>query len=501
MSRIAIIGSGFSGLCLAIQLKKAGRESFTIFEKADRLGGTWRDNTYPGAACDVPAFSYCFSFEQKTDWSRKWSPQAEIRDYMDHCARKYDVLRHIRFGTEITGARFDEREAVWHLRTAAGEEIAAEVLVSAVGQLNRPLIPDLPGLDRFRGERFHSARWRHDYDLAGKRVAVIGNAASAIQFIPQIAPKTGHLSIFQRSANWMLPRGDRAYRAWETWCFTHVPLLARLYRWKLWAQLELRFPLFRGNRFLAWAVRRLAEKNLRDLVVDPRLWPALLPDYPIGGKRILISDDYYQTFARKNVELVTSGIDHLTENGIVTQDGVEHAVDAVILATGFQSTAFLAPMHIEGLGGRSLADEWADGARAYRGMTVAGFPNFFMMYGPNTNLGHNSIIFMIESQTRYILGGIRTLVARDLTYLDVEPEAMRVYDEGVQAELAHTVWAATGKSWYKTEAGRITNNWSGSTLRYWWSTRRFDREHYRAQPRAEASRGAAAVAKGEAAAA
>jgi cation diffusion facilitator CzcD-associated flavoprotein CzcO len=501
MPRIAIIGSGFSGLCLAIQLKKAGRESFTIFEKADRLGGTWRDNTYPGAACDVPAFSYCFSFEQKTDWSRKWSPQAEIRDYLDHCARKYDVLRHIRFGTEITGARFNEREGVWHLRTAAGEEIAAEVLVSAVGQLNRPLIPDLPGMDRFRCQRFHSARWRHDYDLAGKRVAVIGNAASAIQFVPQIAPKVGHLSIFQRSANWMLPRGDRAYRAWEKWCFTHVPLLARLYRWKLWAQLELRFPLFRGNRFLAWAVRRLAEKNLRDLVVDPRLWPVLLPDYPIGGKRILISDDYYQTFARRNVELVTSGIDHLTENAIVTRDGVERAVDAVILATGFQSTAFLAPMHVEGLGGRSLADEWADGARAYRGMTVAGFPNFFMMYGPNTNLGHNSIIFMIESQTRYILGGIRTLVARDLTYLDVEPEAMRVYNERVQAELAHTVWAATGKSWYKTEAGRITNNWSGSTLRYWWSTRRFDREHYRAQPRAEASRGAAAVAKGEAAAA
>ena len=500
--RIAIIGSGFSGLCLAIQLKKAGIESFTIFEKSDRLGGTWRDNTYPGAACDVPAFSYCFSFEQKTDWSRKWSPQAEIRDYMDHCARKYDVIRHIRFGTEIASARFDEREGVWHLRTSSGEEIAAEVLVSAVGQLNRPLIPDVPGLDRFQGQCFHSARWRHDCDLAGKRVAVIGNAASAIQFIPQIAPKVGHLSIFQRSANWMLPRGDRAYSAREKWCFTHVPLLARLYRWRLWLQLELRFPLFRGNRFLAWAVRRLAERNLRDLVPDPRLRETLLPDYPIGGKRILISDDYYQTFARENVELVTSGIDHLTENAIVTRDGVAHAVDVVILATGFQSTAFLAPMTIEGPNGLSLADEWADGARAYRGMTIPGFPNFFMMYGPNTNLGHNSIIFMIESQTRYILGAIRTLVTRDLAYLDLEPEAMRAYNERVQAELAKSVWAATGKSWYKTEAGRITNNWSGGTVRYWWTTRRFDREHYRAQAREGASRGAAAsVGKAQAAAA
>src|SRR5213594_2730859 len=223
---------------------------------------------------------------------------------MDHCARKYDVLRHIRFGTEI----------------------AAEVLVSAVGQLNRPLIPDVPGLDRFQGQCFHSARWRHDCDLAGKRVAVIGNAASAIQFIPQIAPKVGNLSIFQRSANWMLPRGDRAYSAREKWCFTHVPLLARLYRWRLWLLLELRFPLFRGNRFLAWAVRRLAKRNLRDLVPDTRLRETLLPDYPIGGKRILISDDYYQTFARENVELVTSGIDHLTENAIVTRDGVARPV-------------------------------------------------------------------------------------------------------------------------------------------------------------------------------
>jgi len=501
MPRIAIIGSGFSGLCLAIQLKKAGIDSFTIFEKADRLGGTWRDNTYPGAACDVPSFSYCFSFEQKRDWSRKWSPQEEIRDYMDHCARKYDLLRHIRCATEIAGARFDGREGVWHLRAANGEEITAEVLVSAVGQLNRPLIPDLPGLDRFQGPCFHSARWRHDCDLAGKRVAVIGNAASAIQFIPQIAPRVGHLSIFQRSANWMLPRGDRAYRAWEKWCFRHVPLLARFYRWKIWLQLEMRFPLFRGNRFLAWAVRRMAEKSMGELVADRHLRPLLVPDYPVGGKRILISDDYYQTLARKNVQLVTGGIDHLTETAIVTRDGVAHPVDVVILATGFQSTAFLAPMHIEGLNGRSLTAEWADGARAYRGITVSGFPNFFMMYGPNTNLGHNSIIFMLESQTRYILGGIRSLIARDLLYLDVDPDVMRAYDERVQAELADTVWAATGKSWYKTEAGRITNNWSGSTLGYWWTTRRFDREHYRAQPRAEASRGAGAVAKGEAAAA
>jgi cation diffusion facilitator CzcD-associated flavoprotein CzcO len=400
---------------------------------------------------------------------------------MEHCARKYDLVRHIRFGTEIARAHFDEGEGVWHLRTASGEEMTVDVLVSAVGQLNRPSIPDLPGLDRFRGERFHSARWKHDYELEGKRVAVIGNAASAIQFIPQIAPRVKHLSIFQRSANWMLPRGDRAYTEREKRRFARFPILARFYRWWLWLQLEMRFPLFRGNRFLAWATRRVAEKSIQDTVADPRLRDALVPDYPIGGKRILISDDYYQVFGRENVELVTSGIDHLTEDGIVTRDGVTHPADAVILATGFQSTAFLAPMAIEGIAGRSLEAEWAEGARAYRGITVSGFPNFFMMYGPNTNLGHNSIIFMIECQTRYILGAIRTLIERDLAYLELRKDVMDAYNERIQGELARSVWAATGKSWYKTETGRITNNWSGSTVRYWWTTRRFDRERYRAQ--------------------
>jgi cation diffusion facilitator CzcD-associated flavoprotein CzcO len=492
--RIAIIGSGFSGLCLGIHLKKAGIDSFTIFEKSDRLGGTWRDNTYPGAACDVPSFLYCFSFEQKTDWSRKWSPQEEIRDYMEHCARKYDLVRHIRFRTEIAGARFDAGAGVWRLRTAVGEEIVADVLVSAVGQLNRPAIPAIPGLDRFHGACFHSARWDHGADLAGKRVGVIGNAASAIQLIPQLAPRVRHLSIFQRSANWMLPRGDRAWTERERRWLTRVPLLARLLRWSIWLRLELRFPIMRGNRVLAWLARRAAEKNLRAQVADPRLRAALTPDYPIGGKRILISDDYYPTLVRENVEVVTDGIAHLSEDAVVTRDGRAHPVDALILATGFQTTAFLAPMRIVGLDGRSLDAEWADGARAYRGITVSGFPNLFLMYGPNTNLGHNSIIFMIECQTRYILGAIRTLIERELAWLDLPRSVMDADDARTQAALAGTVWAATGKSWYKTEQGRITNNWSGSTVRYWWVTRRFDRERYRGQARERAAHAATARA-------
>jgi cation diffusion facilitator CzcD-associated flavoprotein CzcO len=491
--RIAIIGSGFSGLCLGIQLKQAGIDSFTIFEKSDRIGGTWRDNTYPGAACDVPSFLYCFSFEQKTDWSRKWSPQEEIRQYMEHCARKYDLTRHIRFGREIAAARFDAGDGAWHLRTTQGEEIVADVLVSAVGQLNRPHVPPIPGLDDFRGACFHSARWDHGCDLAGKRVAVIGNAASAIQFIPQIAPTLEHLSIFQRSANWMLPRGDRAYSERELRWFKRVPLLARLYRWWIWFLLEQRFPLFRGSRVAAWNARRVADQYLSETVADPHLRTALLPDYAIGGKRILISDDYYQTLARDNVEVVTEGIARVTADAVVTRDGRAHPVDAVILATGFQSTAFLAPMRIEGLGGRLLEAEWVDGAQAHRGITVSGFPNLFLMYGPNTNLGHNSIIFMIECQARYVLAAIRTLIEGDLAYIDVERSAMDADVAHTQAELERTVWATTGKSWYKTETGRITNNWSGSTVRYWCATRRFDREHYRVQARAPAAQPAAVV--------
>jgi cation diffusion facilitator CzcD-associated flavoprotein CzcO len=500
--RVAIIGSGFSGLGLAIQLRKAGIESFTILEKSDRLGGTWRDNTYPGAACDTPAFSYCFSFEQKMDWSRKWAPQAEILGYLEHCARKYGLLSHIRFGNEIAGARFDAERAAWRLRTTGGEQIEAEVLVSAVGQLNRPFVPAIPGRDRFRGASFHSARWSPDFDPARRRIAVVGNAASAIQFVPPLATEAKRLTIFQRSANWMFPRLDRAYGEDERRRFARHPWLARLYRWWIWLQHEMRFPLFRRNALLSRRTQQLAERSMRAQVADPRLQDALVPDYPIGGKRILISDDYYDALNRENVEVVTSAIDHLEEEAAVTRDGRRFPVDAVILATGFESTSFLAPMEIEGLGGRSLQRVWEDGARAYLGITVPGFPNLFLMYGPNTNLGHNSIVFMIECQARYILDCIRALETRNLAYIDLRPDVAEAYDEQIQRELAATVWAATGRSWYKTERGRITNNWSGTTLRYWWKTRRADLDAYRqlaAAPLREAAGAAEVPANGVAA--
>ncbi len=483
--RIAIIGAGFSGLCLGIQLKRLGVDSFTIFEKSDRLGGTWRDNSYPGAACDVPSFSYCFSFEQKTDWSRKWAPQSEILEYMEQCAKKYDLVRHIRFGTEIAGASWDEDACVWRIRTTKGEEVLAEVLVTGVGQLNRPSIPKFRGAENFQGVSFHSARWRHEIDLTGKTVGVVGNAASAIQFIPQIASKAARVYVFQRSANWMVPRTDFAYTDEQKRRFARNPVLTRLYRWLIYFQHEINWPLFRRSSFLSRRMEKLAESYMRTTVKDPKLQAALIPDYPIGGKRILISDDYYPALNRENVEVVTSGIDHLDENAVATKDGRTIPVDVLIYATGFESTAFLAPMAIHGRGGRLLQDEWAGGARAYLGISVAGFPNLFLMYGPNTNLGHNSIIFMIECQTNYILDCLKRLDESGSSAIDLRREAMDEFDASQQKELQQRVWAFTGKSWYKNEAGRITNNWSGSTIRYWWQTLHANPRLYHLEARRE----------------
>ena len=492
-ARVIIIGSGFGGLCMAIQLRRAGISAFTILEKADGIGGTWRDNTYPGAACDSPSVLYCFSFEQKTDWSRKWAPQPEILAYIEHCARTYDLMPHVRLNTEVAEARFDADAAVWRVRTTGGETLEAEVLVSSVGQLNRPSYPHLPGLDRFRGVSFHSARWEHQHELGGKNVAVVGNAASAVQFVPQIQPQAKRLTVFQRSPNWMIPKRDRLYGEREKRLLGRSRLLARLYRWFLWATYEIRFPVFRQNRFMSRVLAKAAEKDMRGRVADAELQRALVPDYPVGGKRILISDDYYEALGRPNVDVVTSPIDHVTEDAVVTRDGRTIPADVVILATGFETTTFLVPMRIVGPDGRTLEDVWKAGAEAYLGMTVAGFPNFFMLYGPNTNLGHNSIIFMLECQVRYVMSCLAAMQERDLASLDVRPETMAAYNVQLQTVLDRSVWARTEKSWYKRADGRITNNWSGTTAAYWWRTRRVDLDDYRQQARAGEKR--AAVAK------
>jgi len=481
---IAILGAGVAGLCMGIRLKKAGISSFTLFEKSDRLGGTWYDNSYPGAGCDVPSHLYCFSFEPNPSWSRKFSLQPEIQDYLDHCALKYGLLKHIRFRTEIASASFDEAQGVWRMRTTTGEELSAHVLVSATGQLNRPHVPKLLGLDSFEGSTFHSARWDHGHDLAGEDVAVIGNGASAIQFIPCIAPVARRVTIFQRSANYVVPRFDRAYKPWEKWIFRNVPIALKLYRASIYGRLEARFFGFFRDSWVGKKLREGALAYLHERVSDPALVEKLTPDYPIGCKRILISDDYYESLVRPNVEVVTEPIAGVTRRGIVTEDGSSRLVDTIIFATGFETTSFLAPMQIEGLGGRKLAEEWSTGAEAYLGVALSGYPNLFLLYGPNTNLGHNSIIFMIECQVNYVLQCVQQLMRRSLSYLDVRREAMDQYNEQVQHAIEKTAWSAGCHSWYKTESGKVTNNWSGFTVEYWWKTRVPDWGAYELVPRA-----------------
>jgi cation diffusion facilitator CzcD-associated flavoprotein CzcO len=468
---VAIIGAGFGGLCMAIQLQKAGIQSFSLFEKEPRLGGTWRDNTYPGAACDVPSHLYSFSFETKHDWSRKFAEQGEILGYLEHCADKYRVRERIRFGVAIESARFDEETGRWSLRTSTGEQVFARALVSACGQLNRPAVPDIPGRDRFQGRQFHSARWDGGYDPTGQRVALVGTGASAIQIVPRVAAQASRLTVFQRTPPWILLKPDRAYARWEQALLARLPWLQRLHRWLIYWRFESRFLAFRKDSWLNRAAQRLALRHLEKCVADPRLRAALTPDYPAGCKRVLISDDYYQALGRDNVELVTQPIAEIVPDGVITGAGVHHAVDAIVYGTGFQSTDFLAPMRIVGRDGRELNQAWREGAEAFLGISVPGFPNLFILYGPNTNLAHNSIIFMLEAQVRYVMGCLRALRDRGLRWMDLRAERLARYRDELRTRLPRVVWDAGCTSWYKTASGRNTNNWPGFTFEYWRRTR------------------------------
>lgn len=475
---VVILGAGAAGLCIAIKLQKAGIDSFTILEKAASVGGTWRDNTYPGSGCDVPSMLYSYSFEPKADWSRKFAGQAEIVDYFEGVARKYQLLPHIRFNTEVTEARFDEEAGLWRIRTASGEEIAANVLISGVGQLNRPAFPKIDGLDLFKGAAFHSARWDHAVDLTGKNVAVIGNGASAIQFVPEIAPKVGRLTIFQRTPNWCVPKPDRPFTEREKKLFRSMPWLVRAQRWLTWITLERNFLAFTQGSWFGKLFEKASKKELEAHIKDPELRRKLTPDYPAGCKRILLTNDWFPALARPNVDVETSHIARITENAVVTEDGVSHPADVVIFATGFESTDFLAPMKLVGRGNADLNDVWAAGAEAHRGVAVAGFPNFFMLYGPNTNLGHNSIIFMIECQANYVAQCVQALQNGRLRYIDVRKEAMAEFNAALQKDMQKTVWAAGCSSWYKTADGKVTNNWSSFTAKYWWEMRHPDFAEY-----------------------
>ena len=479
--RIAIVGTGFSGLCLGIHLKKLGVESFVLFEKADRIGGTWRENTYPGAECDVPSALYSFSFEQNPRWSHKWSGQSEILEYLEHCTKKYDLYPHIRFNQEVRDARFEEETGEWRIETSDGAVEQFDVLVSGVGQLQKPAMPKIEGMDRFQGVSFHSARWNHDYDMAEKRVGVIGNAASAIQFIPHIAPKVEHLTVYQRSPNWMLPKNGKKYTSFEKWLGTVFSPFPNYYRFLSWIRGEgLFYPLMSlENNRTREKSQEAAIAYIEEKIRDPKLRKDLVPDYPMGAKRVLFSDDIYDALDRNNVTVVTTPIKGIREAGVETEDGVLHEADALVYSTGFDTNSFLTPMQVIGRGGQSLNELWArDGAEAYLGITHTGFPNFFMMYGPNTNLGHNSIIVMIEAQARYILSCFDALSSRRARWLDVKDDVQRTYNEWIDERMKKMVWSAADRSWYKTEAGRVTNNWVGRTSEYRKMTRNVNPKDY-----------------------
>jgi len=471
---VIIVGTGFSGLGMAIQLRKQGRDDFVILEKADEVGGTWRDNSYPGCACDIQSHMYSFSFEQNPNWTRSFSPQPEIWDYLRRVARKYDLYRFVRFGQEMTGARWDSDEHRWHVATRGGDEFAGKFLVNGVGALHIPQIPDLAGMDNFKGESFHSAQWNHDYDLRGKRVAVVGTGASAIQFVPQIQPEVKELTLFQRTPPWVMPKPDHGMPEWARATFRKFPAIQRAYRNLLYWTLEARAIGFNGHQGLMKVAQKLAKANIDRAISDPGLRAKLTPDYTMGCKRVLISNDYYPALAKDNVEVNTSGVREVREHSVVDNEGVEHEVDAIIFGTGFHVTDAFDNIDIIGEGGRNLSKEWAtEGMRTHLGITVSGFPNLFFLLGPNTGLGHNSVVFMIESQIRYIAEAMDIVDRNGAKALEPRPEVQERFNAEIQQKLNKGVWTQGGcKSWYLDAKGVNRTIWPGFTWRYWLSTRK-----------------------------
>jgi cation diffusion facilitator CzcD-associated flavoprotein CzcO len=484
---VAIIGTGFSGLCMAIQLARRGRRSFVVLERAGRVGGTWRENHYPGCACDVPSHLYSFSFAPNPDWSRAFAPQAEILAYLERCAARFGLEPHIRFDTEATEARFDEATGTWTVSTSRGAPVYARHLVVGIGGLNKPAIPALPGLARFAGTTFHSARWNHEYPLDGKTVAVVGTGASAVQFVPRIAPRVDRLHLFQRSAPWVLPKPDRAIGPRERRLYRLAPALQRLARYAIYARMEARGLGFTVHPRLLAPAAALGVRHLRAHVADPALRAALTPDYAPGCKRILQDDDYYPALTRPNVEVVTDGIAEITARGVVTRDGVERPVDAIIWGTGFQIADALTPLRIHGRGDIELSALWRGGMEAYLGTTIAGFPNMYFLTGPNTGLGHNSMVFMIEAQVHYILALMRAMERRGADVAEVRPATQRHFNERLQPRLGRGVWASGCQSWYLDERGRNTALWPGPTVEFWLRTRRVRARDYAFSTAAEAA--------------
>jgi cation diffusion facilitator CzcD-associated flavoprotein CzcO len=464
---------------MGIRLKGAGFGRFEILEKAGGVGGTWYHNRYPGCACDIPSHLYSFSFEIKRDWSRPYAPQAEILAYLEHCAEKYGLLPHCRFGDAVRRARWDEAAARWTLELASGRTLGADVVVSAIGMFNEIVIPDVPGLDSFAGTCFHSSRWSFDHDLSGQTLGVIGSAASAVQLVPEIAKRAGRVHLFQRSANWVAPKQDDPYTQKQLERFRNDPEFAPAVRKQIFASFG--GPgIFEGLRSDMEAACRASMA----VVEDPALRARLLPDHPWGCKRPLLSNDYYPAFNRPNLELVTDPIERITPTGVVTRDGRERRLDTLILATGFAATKFLSAIDVSGRGGLAIADAWSEGAQAYKGVATAGFPNLFMLYGPNTNA--DSIITMIEYQADHVVRQIQRMATEDLAWIDVKPAAMAAWNAEIQRELAAIApWQAGCSDYYRAPGGRIVTQWPRSMPAMERALSALDEEAYEVSARVE----------------
>jgi len=475
--RIAILGTGFSGLGMAIRLKQRGQHDFVVIEKADDIGGTWRDNTYPGCACDIPSHLYSFSFALNPHWSRAYSPQPEIWEYLRQCARRYGILPHIQWNSEMLDATWREDDRRWHITTTRGQ-LTADIFILGYGPLSEPSLPNIPGIECFEGVRFHSAQWKHDYDLTGKRVAVIGTGASAVQFVPLIQPRVAHLSLFLRTPPWILPRGDHPIPAWKQTMYRLLPITQRIARARIYGRLEL---IALGLVYRPGSMENfmgLARHYREKQVPDPVLREKLTPHYTMGCKRILLSDDFYPALTQPNVEVITEPIGEVRAHSLVTGDGIERDIDALICGTGFHVTDARLPHCVRGRNGQTLADRWVDGWSAYLGTTVSGFPNMFLLVGPNTGLGHNSLVYMIESQITYILDCLRIMDRRKLGTVEVRTEIQEAFNAEMQQRMPHTVWKSGCNSWYLDANGRNTTLWPGFTFEFRRRTRHFDPQHY-----------------------
>ncbi|MER6913208.1 NAD(P)/FAD-dependent oxidoreductase [Streptomyces sp. NPDC000594] len=478
--RVAVIGAGFGGIGAAVRLRREGVTDFVVLERADSVGGTWRDNSYPGCTCDVPSHLYSFSFAPNPDWPRTFSGQGHIRAYLEHVTDVFRLRPHLRLGHEVLRLTWDETELRWTIETGRGV-LTAEVVVSATGPLSDPKIPEVPGIEDFPGEVFHSARWRHDLDLAGKRVAMIGTGASAAQIVPAIQPLVGRLTLFQRTPPWVMPRVDRRISEAERWLHRRLPLTGTVRRGLLWGIRELQVSAFTRHPSRLGPVEALSRANLAKSVKDPELRAKLTPSYRIGCKRILLSNEYYPALARPNVEVVASGLQEVSGSTLIAADGSRAEADVIIFGTGFRVTDIPIAERVTGADGHTLAEAWRkDGMQALRGATTAGFPNWMTIIGPNTGLGNSSMILMIESQLNYMADYLRQLaVLGGGTALAVRPAAQTEWNREIQQRMRRTVWNTGGcTSWYLDAQGRNTTVWPGTTGEFRRLTREVDLAEY-----------------------